>query len=134
MSEQQPPAYNGAADNKPAAMIQVVLTIPNTIISQVTSATAEKKLIGKGELKVYSTSNVSPEGPSSSPASAGTEATNGHQHTTFMTLETNDTPTGSYKSLVTHPLMPSSTGQKTGDHTWRFSVPGSGFLEVQVPE
>ncbi|OAQ26317.1 hypothetical protein K457DRAFT_22261, partial [Linnemannia elongata AG-77] len=135
MSEQQPPTYDDAADSKPAAMIEVVLTIPNTTISQVTSATSEKKFIGTGELKVYSTSNIPSEGPSSSPASAGgKEATKGHHHTTFMTLETNDTPTGSYKSLVTHPLMPSSTGQKTGDYTWRFSVPGSGYLEVQVPE
>ncbi|KAH7032067.1 senescence-associated protein-domain-containing protein [Linnemannia elongata] len=135
MSEQQPPSYDDAADSKPAAMIEVVLTIPNTTISQVTSATSEKKFIGTGELKVYSTSNIPSEGPSSSPASAGgKEATKGHHHTTFMTLETNDTPTGSYKSLVTHPLMPSSTGQKTGDYTWRFSVPGSGYLEVQVPE
>lgn len=135
MSEQQPPSYDDAADSKPAAMIEVVLTIPKTTISQVTSATSEKKFIGTGELKVYSTSNIPSEGPSSSPASAGgKEATKGHHHTTFMTLETNDTPTGSYKSLVTHPLMPSSTGQKTGDYTWRFSVPGSGYLEVQVPE
>ncbi|KAF9299408.1 hypothetical protein BGZ88_008949 [Linnemannia elongata] len=135
MSEQKPPSYDDAADSKPAAMIEVVLTIPNTTISQVTSATSEKKFIGTGELKVYSTSNIPSEGPSSSPASAGgKEATKGHHHTTFMTLETNDTPTGSYKSLVTHPLMPSSTGQKTGDYTWRFSVPGSGYLEVQVPE
>ena len=134
MSEQQPPAYDELADNKPAAVIQVVLTIPNTTISQLSSATAKKKLIGTGELKVYSTSSVPSESPSSSPASTGTEATNGHQHTTFMTLETNDTPTGSYKSLVTHPLMPSSTAQKTGDHTWRFSIPGSGYLEVNVPE
>ncbi|KAF8949266.1 hypothetical protein BGZ47_007976 [Haplosporangium gracile] len=133
MSAQQPPAYDEAADNKPAAMIQVVITIPNTTISQVSSATAAKKLIGKGELKIYSTTNVSSESSSSSPASAGSEVTKG-QHTTFMTLETNDTPTGSYKSLITHPLLPSSTGQKTGDYTWRFSVPGNGFLEVHVPE
>ncbi|KAF9150115.1 hypothetical protein BG015_008079 [Linnemannia schmuckeri] len=133
MSAQQPPAYDEATDNKPAAMIQVVLSIPNTTVSQVSSATAVKKFIGKGELKVYSTTNVSSEGSSTSPASAGAEVTKG-QHTTFMTLETKDTPTGSYKSLITHPLLPSSTGQKTGDHTWRFSVPGNGFLEVHVPE
>ncbi|KAF9542461.1 hypothetical protein EC957_001903 [Mortierella hygrophila] len=134
MSEQQPPAYDEAEDNTPAAMIQVVLTIPNTTITQISSATAKEKLIGTGELKVYSTSNVPSEGPSSSPTSAGTKATKGHHHTTFMTLETNDTPTRSYKSLVTHPLMPSSNAQKTGDYTWRFSVPGSGYLEVHIPE
>ncbi|KAF9130898.1 hypothetical protein BGX30_013307, partial [Mortierella sp. GBA39] len=134
MSEQQPPAYDKAADNTPAAMIQVVLIIPNTTITQLSSATAKEKLIGTGELKIYSTSTVPSEGPSSSPTSAGTEATKGHHHTTFMTLETNDTPTGSYKSLVTHPLMPSSNAQKTGDYTWRFSVPGSGYLEVHIPE
>lgn len=134
MSAQQPPAYDEAADNKPAAMIQVVLTIPNTTVYQVSSTTAEKKLIGKGELKVYSTSHIPSEGPSSLPTGRAVEATTDHQHTTFMTLETNDTPTGSYKSLITHPLMPSSSAQKTGDHTWRFSVPGNGFLEVQVPE
>ncbi|KAG9061860.1 hypothetical protein KI688_007011 [Linnemannia hyalina] len=134
MSEQQPPAYDGAADNTPTAMIQVVLTIPNTTITQLTSAIAKKKLIGTGELKVYSTSTVPSKGSSSSPTSAGTKATKGHHHTTFMTLETNDIPTGSYKSLVTHPLMPSSHAQKTGNHTWRFSVPGNGYLEVHVPE
>ncbi|KAF9537851.1 hypothetical protein EC957_007572 [Mortierella hygrophila] len=130
MSEQQPPA----ADNTPAAMIQVVLTIPNTAITQLSSAIAKKKFIGTGKLKVYSTSTIPSKGPSSSSTSAGTEATNGHHHTTFMTLETNDTPTGSYKSLVTHPLMPSSKAQKTGEYTWRFSVPGNGYLEVHVPE
>ncbi|KAF9132399.1 hypothetical protein BGW39_000187 [Mortierella sp. 14UC] len=133
MSAQQPPSYDEADNNKPAAMIQVVLTIPNTTVSQVSSSTADKKLIGKGELKVYSTSSVPSEGPSTA-ATTAAEAGSGHHHPTFMTLETNDTPTGSYKSLVTHPLMPSSTAQKTGDHTWRFSVPGNGFLEVQVPE
>ncbi|KAK3835539.1 MAG: senescence-associated protein-domain-containing protein [Linnemannia gamsii] len=132
MSAQQPPSYDEADSNKPGAMIQVVLTIPGTTVSQVSSATSDKKFVGKGELKVYSTSSV----PSQGPSSAATAATDGkgHHHTTFMTLETNDTPTGSYKSLITHPLMPSSTAQKTGDHTWRFSVPGNGYLEVQVPE
>ncbi|KAG0249182.1 hypothetical protein BG011_009525 [Mortierella polycephala] len=51
-----------------------------------------------------------------------------------MTLETNSTPSKSYKSLITHPLMPRSTAQKTGDRTWRFSLPGQGYLELDLPE
>ncbi|KAF9103685.1 hypothetical protein BGX29_003053 [Mortierella sp. GBA35] len=132
----QNPSHDEA--DKPAAMIQVVLTIPNTTISQLTSSTAGKKLIGTGELKIYSTSGLTTSSSSSTSdqTATATPAIDGknHQHTTFMTLETKDTPSKSYKSLITHPLMPSSTAQKTGDLTWRFSVPGNGLLEVQLPE
>ncbi|KAG0056060.1 hypothetical protein BGZ83_006497 [Gryganskiella cystojenkinii] len=122
-----PPPSNGSTVVDPpdqtAALIQIVLAIPKATIYQRTSKTSEKKLIGTGELRVYSTA---PPG-----------ASNLHQtlqQTTFMTLETNDTPTKSYKSLITHPLMPRSTAQKTHDRTWQFSVPGNGFLELVLPE
>ncbi|KAF9929494.1 hypothetical protein FBU30_001508 [Linnemannia zychae] len=130
MSSEQPSTHHEA--EKPTATIQIVLDIPNATVSQVTSSTSEPKMIGKGELKIYSTSTLHPAPPSG--PTAASEKVKGIQDTTFMTLETNDTPTGSYKSLVTHPLMPGSTAQKTAEYTWRFSVPGNGYLEVHVPE
>jgi len=113
---------SGALDSDQAgALIQIVLAIPHATIHQRTSSASEKKTIGTGELRVYSTAP-----PGTSPSNP--------QTVTFMTLETNDTPTKSFKSLITHPLMPRSTAQKTGDRTWQFSVAGNGFLELVLPE
>ncbi|KAG0343753.1 hypothetical protein BG004_005035 [Podila humilis] len=108
----------GSSKNKKQALISTILSIPNASIFQVVSSTSNKKTIGAGELHVYSS------------APLGVEAN--VTPTTFMTLETNDTPTKSYKSLITHPLMPQSTAQKTSDDTWQFSVPGDGFLELHL--
>ncbi|GJJ67672.1 hypothetical protein EMPS_00018 [Entomortierella parvispora] len=123
-----PPASHdasaGSADpDQTATLIQIVLAIPNATIHQCPSSTAEKKKIGTGELRVYSTAL-----PGTLLSAERTQAV------TFMTLETNDTPTKSFKSLITHPLMPRSTAQKTGDRTWQFSVAGNGFLELALPD
>ncbi|KAG0301785.1 hypothetical protein BGZ99_003333, partial [Dissophora globulifera] len=134
-----PPAYSssGAQASSEDAVVQIVLAIPNATISQLTTATAAKKLIGKGELRIYSSAI-----PGAVPLmdglneSTGTTTTAGlppPPPTTFMTLETNDTPTKSFKSLITHPLMPRSTAQKMSERTWRFSVAGSGYLELEMP-
>ncbi|KAF9180171.1 hypothetical protein BGZ51_006281 [Haplosporangium sp. Z 767] len=109
---------------KAEALIQIVLAIPNATIHHLASATSEKKLTGRGELRVYS--STLPNSPGSI-----VEKVNKAPPTTFMTLETDSTPS---KSLITHPLMPSSTAQKTGDRTWRFSVPGQGYLELDLPQ
>ncbi|KAF9213403.1 hypothetical protein BGZ59_005400 [Podila verticillata] len=119
-AETAPPSTAFDAPEQKQALISTILSIPNAAISQVQSATSDKKLIGTGELRVYSTA----------PLGVATNV----PATTFMTLETNDTPTKSYKSLITHPLMPKSTAQKTGDDTWQFSVVGNGFLELRLPE
>ncbi|KAI1321075.1 hypothetical protein EDD11_008656 [Mortierella claussenii] len=121
---------SSASDDK-AAIMQIVLAIKNASVYQLTSKTASKKLIGHGELHIYSSAlpgHIPP--PTASAGSDGTSA----PPTTFMTLETNDTPTKSFKSLITHPLMPRSTAQKTSDRTWQFSVAGNGYLELQLPE
>ncbi|KAF9338201.1 hypothetical protein BG006_008692 [Podila minutissima] len=115
-----PPATASNVPDQKQALISTILSIPNAAISQVQSATSDKKLIGTGELRVYS--------------SAPLEVAANVPATTFMTLETNDTPTRSYTSLITHPLMPTSTAQKTGDDTWQFSVVGNGFLELRVTQ
>ncbi|KAF9416670.1 hypothetical protein BGZ94_010156 [Podila epigama] len=108
------------AGEKKQALIATILSIPNASIHQVKSSTSPKKKIGTGELRIYS----------SEPLGMSFQV----PPTTFMTLETNDTPTKSYKSLITHPLMPKSTAQKTGDNTWQFSVIGNGFLELHLPD
>ncbi|KAG0341067.1 hypothetical protein BG000_010317 [Podila horticola] len=115
-----PPATVSKVPEQKQALISIILSIPNAAISQVQSATSDKKLIGTGELRVYS----------SAPLGMATNV----PATTFMTLETNDTPTKSYKSLITHPLMPKSTAQKIGDDTWQFSVVDNGFLELCLPQ
>lgn len=115
-----PPSTAFDVPEQKLALISTILSIPSAAISQVQSATSDKRLIGTGELRVYSSAPLG-------------EATN-VPATTFMTLETNDTPTKSYKSLITHPLMPNSTAQKTGDDTWQFSVVGNGFLELRLPQ
>ncbi|KAG0206903.1 hypothetical protein BGX28_001772 [Mortierella sp. GBA30] len=127
------PTKSSAGEDRTAALIQIVLAIPNATISHLPKSTTKKKLIGHGELRVYSSAlpGYSPEDSSSSSSSVYTKRT---PPTTFMTLETNDTPTKSNKSLITHPLMPRSTAQKIDDHTWRFSVAGNGYLELQLPK
>ncbi|KAG0036737.1 hypothetical protein BGZ82_003774 [Podila clonocystis] len=115
-----PEATSFNVSQQKQALISTILSIPNAAISQVQSATSKKKLIGTGELRVYS----------SAPLGVATNV----PATTFMTLETHDTPTKSSKSLITHPLMPNSTAQKTGDDTWQFSVVGNGFLELRLSQ
>ncbi|KAI8604925.1 senescence-associated protein-domain-containing protein [Dissophora ornata] len=115
-------------DDAPS-VVQVILAIPKATINQLTSATTKKKKpIGHGELRIYSSAL-----PGAIPVADGQDGSNAPP-TTFMTLETNETPSKSYKSLITHPLMPRSTAQKTGDRSWRFSVAGDGFLELELPE
>ncbi|KAF9114951.1 hypothetical protein BGX27_009381 [Mortierella sp. AM989] len=111
------------------SMIQIVLSIPNATIHQLSAPTSDKKLIGNGVLRVYSTVSVT-----SPPSSPGSTSSSNAPPTTFMTLENDDTPTKSSKSLITHPLMPRSTAQKTADKTWRFTVAGNGYLELQLPD
>ncbi|KAF9579618.1 hypothetical protein BGW38_004058, partial [Lunasporangiospora selenospora] len=120
--------------DQPTAVIQIVLAIPNASIHQQSSNTSPKKLIGQGELRIYSSLPELHDPDSKSSSSDKGERRAAPPLTTFMTLETNDTPTRSYKSLITHPLMPQSTAQKMSDQTWQFSVPGNGFLELNLPE
>ncbi|KAF9951458.1 hypothetical protein BGZ65_005937, partial [Modicella reniformis] len=106
--------------------IQIVLSIPKATIYHGSDKSSAKKLIGTGELRVYSSivHNASElRGPPQDRAPP----------TTFFTLETNLTSPKSHKSLITHPLMPSSTAEKIAEKIWRFSIPGGGFLVVQLP-
>ncbi|KAF9915120.1 hypothetical protein BX616_006856 [Lobosporangium transversale] len=111
-------------------IIQVILAIKDAAISQLSSKTAPKKLVGHGELRVYSSSLPGIIPPSTNPSGADGPT---EPPTTFMSLETDDASTKSHKSLITHPLMPRSTAQKVGDRTWQFSVAGNGYLELQLP-
>ncbi|KAF9356700.1 hypothetical protein BGX34_009786 [Mortierella sp. NVP85] len=106
--------------------IQVVLSIPHaTIYHHATDATASPKtLIGTGELRVYST--VQPD------ADKGKPAQDAPPQTSFMALEDYDSSSDTRKNLIAHPLMPNSTAEKTAARVWKFSVPGSGSLELQL--
>ncbi|KAF9358897.1 hypothetical protein BGX26_000682 [Mortierella sp. AD094] len=124
-----PPTSTGPDDKlESPSMIEIVLAIPKATIYQLTGPTAEKKLIGNGELRVYSSVIEGINSPTGSAASSVAPPT------TFLTLENNDTSSKASKSLITHPLMPRSTAQKISDRVWRFTVPGNGYLELQLPE
>lgn len=105
--------------------IQVVLSIPNaTIYHHATDATtSSKKLIGTGELRVYST--VQPDTKDQSSEDAPPQ-------TSFMALEHYDSSSDTRSNLIAHPLMPNSTAEKTAARVWKFSVPSSGSLELQL--
>ncbi|KAG0001751.1 hypothetical protein BGZ80_010675 [Entomortierella chlamydospora] len=108
--------------------IEIVLIVPKATIYQSIAPTSEKKLIGSGELRVYSSiledSTPSMESTASSAAPP----------TTFFTLENKETSLNASQSLITHPLMPRSSAQKVSDRVWRFTLPGDGHLELQLPE
>ncbi|KAF9208172.1 hypothetical protein BGZ49_009569 [Haplosporangium sp. Z 27] len=105
--------------------LEVLLTLPKATIYQLTSPTSESKLIGTGDLRVYASAQEEDLPSSSSQSNISSSA----PPATFLTLlENND------KSLITHPLMPRSSAQKVSEKTWRFTVPGNGYLELQLPE
>ncbi|KAF9438567.1 hypothetical protein BGZ76_006787 [Entomortierella beljakovae] len=105
--------------------IDVILSIPNATIYKQADINSKRELIGEGELRVYST--VLHNGTSA------TKINSSAPQATFMTLENNDTPTKAPKSLITHPLMPRSSAEKIEQRTWRFTVAGSGFLDLELP-
>ncbi|KAG0236161.1 senescence-associated protein-domain-containing protein [Mortierella sp. GBAus27b] len=117
MSKSTPPSAPGTPTT-----IQVVLTIPGaTVFHHPPDPTATKKFIGTGELRVYSTVQ-----DTKAPKDGSLP------QTTFMALENHDAATDTRKNLIAHPLMPSSTAEKTADKVWRFQIPESGSLELQL--
>ncbi|KAG0256708.1 hypothetical protein DFQ27_005540 [Actinomortierella ambigua] len=150
--------HTASTDDDRQPLVQVVLQIPEATIHQLTNDNT-KKLIGTGDLRVYSSvlsqpvhaageeesggnggagnsnrsasSSPTPSASTGSAASMSSMSSRPAPLTTFMTLETSDNGSPR-KSLITHPLLPRSTVQKISDRAWLFPVPGSGSIELTL--